>query len=94
MSLDGIVEGLKDAMDISFVRYYEELETFANQRLSTCDAVLLGRATDEMMRAYWSTMLDNPEATAYERNQAAWIEQVQKVVCSRSLKKPIGTIHN
>lgn len=23
MSLDGIVEGLKDAMDISFVRYHE-----------------------------------------------------------------------
>lgn len=49
MSLDGIVEGLKDAMDISFVRYHEQLETFANQGLSTCDTVLLGRATYEMM---------------------------------------------
>lgn len=94
MSLDGIVEGLKDAMDISFVRYHEELETFANQGLSTCDTVLWGHATDEMMHAYWPTMLDNLEATAYERNHAAWIEQVQKVVCSRSLKKPIGKICN
>lgn len=34
-------------------------------------------------------MLDNPEATAYERNHAAWIEQVQKVVCSKSLKKAV-----
>ena len=89
-----LLRGLKGAMDISFVCYHEELETFANQRLSTCDTVLLGRATDEMMRAYWPTMLDNLEATAYERNHAAWIEQVQKVVCSRSLKKPIGTIRN
>ncbi|MGT2774688.1 hypothetical protein ACVRZG_01210 [Streptococcus hyovaginalis] len=81
-------------MDISFVRYHEELETFANQGLSTCDTVLWGHATYEMMHAYWPTMLDNLEATAYERNHAAWIEQVQKVVCSRSLKKPIGTIRN
>lgn len=40
-----------------------------------------------MMHAYWPTMLDNPEATAHERNHAAQIEQVDKVVCSRSLKK-------
>lgn len=42
MSLDGIVEGLKGAKDISFVCYHEELETFANQGLSTCDTVLWG----------------------------------------------------
>lgn len=84
-SLDGIVEGPGGAMDIGFVRYNEELEAFANQTLATADTILLGRATYEMMHQYWPTMLDNPEASDHERNHAAWIEAVEKLVCSTQL---------
>lgn len=85
MSLDGVVEGPNGAMDIGFIRYNEELEDFANQGLSTCDTILWGRGTYEMMHNYWPTMLDNVEASDHERNHAAWIEAVEKVVCSRTL---------
>lgn len=85
MSLDGVVEGPKGAMDIGFVRYNEELEAFANQGLATCDTVLWGRGTYQMMHQYWPTMLDNSEASKHERQHAAWIEAVEKVVCSTTL---------
>lgn len=32
-------------------------------------------------------MLDNLDASDYERNHAAWIEKVEKLVCSTSLEK-------
>ncbi|MEI5579592.1 hypothetical protein WB472_48560, partial [Streptomyces brasiliscabiei] len=68
-----------------FIRYNEELEDFANKGLSTCDTILWGRGTYEMMHNYWPTMLDTVEASDHERNHAAWIEAVEKVVCSKTL---------
>ena len=85
-SLDGIVEGPNGPMDIGFIHYNEELENFANQVLSSAQTILWGRATYEMMYQYWPTMLDNPEASDHERKHAAWIDSVEKWVCSRSLK--------
>ncbi|MFH0358090.1 dihydrofolate reductase family protein [Streptococcus sp. A27] len=86
-SVDGMVEGPNGTMDIGFVAYNEELEAVANQVLSTVDTILWGRKTYEMMYGYWPTMLDNPDASDHERNHAAWIEKVEKLVCSTSLEK-------
>ncbi|WP_373808411.1 dihydrofolate reductase family protein [Streptococcus ferus] len=85
-SLDGIVEGPNGPMDIGFVRYNEELEAFANQVLSSAQTILWGRATYEMMYQYWPTMLDNPAASDHERRHAAWIDLVEKWVCSTRLE--------
>lgn len=85
MSLDGVVEGAKGPMDIGFIRYNEELEAFANQGLATCDTILWGRGTYQMMHQYWPTMLDNSEASKHERQHAVWIEAVEKLVCSTTL---------
>lgn len=86
MSLDDIVEGPKGAMDIGFVAYNQELEAFAQKNLSTVDTILWGKATYEMMSSYWPDMLDNPEATDYERRHAKWITDVEKIVAYTSLK--------
>lgn len=51
-----------------------------------------GRATYEMMYNYWSRMLDNPEASEHERNHAAWVYAVEKLVYSTSLSE--GTWNN
>lgn len=85
LSLDGVVEGPKGPMDIGFIRYNEELEAFANQGLATCDTILWGRGTYQMMHQYWPTMLDNSEASKHERQHEAWIEAVEKLVCSTTL---------
>ncbi|HFI0327308.1 TPA: dihydrofolate reductase family protein [Streptococcus suis] len=87
MSLDGIVEGPNGAMDIGFVHYNHELEDFANQVTATADTILWGSATYEMMYHYWPSMLDNPEASEHERNHAAWVNSVEKLVCSTRLSE-------
>lgn len=87
MSLDGIVEGPNGAMDIGFVQYNHELEEFANKVTANADTILWGRSTYEMMYQYWPNMLDNLEASEYERNHAAWVNAVEKLVCSTSLSE-------
>lgn len=87
MSLDGIVEGPNGAMDIGFVQYNHELEEFANQVTAKADTILWGRSTYEMMYQYWPNMLDNVEASEHERNHAAWVDSVEKLVCSTSLSE-------
>ncbi|EFR43786.1 dihydrofolate reductase family protein [Streptococcus pseudoporcinus] len=86
MSLDGIVEGPKGAMDIGFVAYNQELEAFAEKTLSSVDTILWGRATYDMMYAYWPNRLTDPAATDYERRHAKWITDVEKVVASSTLE--------
>ncbi|MFZ2185223.1 hypothetical protein [Streptococcus parauberis] len=51
-SLDGFVEGPNEAMDIGFVAYDHDLESFANRNLATADTILWGRPTYEMMHSY------------------------------------------
>ncbi|MGQ7374354.1 dihydrofolate reductase family protein [Streptococcus suis] len=87
MSLDGIVEGPNGAMDIGFVQYNHELEEFANQVTANADTILWGRSTYEMMYQYWPNMLDNLEASEHERKHAAWVNAVEKLVCSTSLSE-------
>ncbi|WP_366533927.1 hypothetical protein [Streptococcus suis] len=45
-----------------------------------------------MMYNYWPRMLDNPEASEHERNHAAWVYAVEKLVYSKSLSE--GTWNN
>ncbi|HEL9598235.1 TPA: dihydrofolate reductase family protein [Streptococcus suis] len=87
MSLDGIVEGPNGAMDISFVQYNHELEEFANQVTAKADTILWERSTYERMYHYWPNMLGNLEASEHERNHAAWVASVDKLVCSTSLSE-------
>lgn len=87
MSLDGIVEGPNGVMDIGFVQYNHELEEFANKVTANADTILWGRSTYEMMYQYWPNMLDNLEASEHERNHAAWVDSVEKLVCSTSLSE-------
>lgn len=85
MSLDGIVEGPNGAMDIGFVAYDLDLETFAQKNLATVDTIVWGRSTYQMMYAYWPDMIDDPAATDYERKHARWINDVEKIVASKTL---------
>src|SRR5215471_12795644 len=86
-SLDGFVEGPKGAMDIDFVAYDKDLEAEATEVLSTVDTVIWGRGTYEMMSSYWPTVRDNPDASDYELSHLKWVENVEKVVFSRTLSE-------
>lgn len=84
-TLDGFVEGPNGAMDIGWVAYDSELETFANDVLTHADTIVWGRNTYEMMHDYWPSVPSDPNATDYELNHAKWIENVEKVVFSKTL---------
>ncbi|MDR0299076.1 MAG: dihydrofolate reductase family protein [Streptococcaceae bacterium] len=86
-SLDGFVEGPKGAMDIGFVAYDKDLEAEAGNILSTVETIIWGRGTYEGMYSYWPTIPSNPDASEHELNHAKWIENVEKVVFSRTLDK-------
>jgi len=82
MSLDGFAAGPNGELD--WVAYDEELEKYAAGIVASVGAALYGRVTYQMME-YWRTVPDNPAATEHERNHAAWIEAIPKVVVSTTL---------
>lgn len=83
-SLDGFVSGPGGALN--WIPYNEELEKYAAGIVNTVGSSLYGRTTYEMMRGYWPTMLNNPSASKYEMNHAQWVENIEKIVFSTTMK--------
>ncbi|MEZ4860141.1 MAG: dihydrofolate reductase family protein [Caldilineaceae bacterium] len=82
MSLDGFAGGPNGELD--WIAYDKELQTYAAAIVNTVGTALYGRVTYHMME-YWRTVPANPDSTEHERNHAAWIEQIPKVVVSTTL---------
>ena len=83
MSLDGYVAGPNGEMD--WITYDDELAADAGVLSRSAGAALYGRTTYQMMEGYWPTVPSNPDSTPHERAHAAWIEDIHKVVFSRTL---------
>ena len=90
ISLDGYTALPSGELD--WMTYTEELALDASELSSGASAAMYGRNTYQLMESYWPTVLDNPNATAQEREHAAWIENIHKIVISRTLDKV--TWHN
>jgi dihydrofolate reductase len=84
VSLDGFVAGPKEEMD--WIGYDDNIFQDAIELASTADTSLYGRVTYQMMESYWPTVLSNPASTKLEIHHAQWLENVQKVVFSKSLE--------
>jgi dihydrofolate reductase len=84
MSLDGYVSAPNGEFD--WITYNDELANDAGQLSRSAGAALYGRVTYKGMESYWPTVLNNPDATDHERQHAAWIENIHKVVFSRTLE--------
>ena len=85
ISLDGFAAGPNGELD--WMSYDEELEKYAEGIVSTVGSPLYGRVTYQLMESYWPTVLKNPAATPHEIAHARWLENVEKVVFSKSLAK-------
>ena len=75
----------------------EEIDQAAMQRTPSIDTILLGRRTYELFEAYWPHALDDSSTAADPhdssrrsstlREMAVWINEANKLVFSRTLKK-------
>ncbi len=87
VSLDGFIEGPNRELDWTIVD--KEIDTYADDLLSTADAILLGRRTYQLFVGFW------PTATTEEEIIADKMNEIPKFVFSRTLDKaPWGKLNN
>jgi dihydrofolate reductase len=84
ISLDGIAAAENGQLD--WVSYDEDLEKWGEPIVAATDTAVYGRATYELMK-YWQTVPSDPTSTEHELKHAVWIENVEKIVFSKSLGK-------
>ena|SRR3990172_3192954 len=84
-SLDGCVAGPNGELD--WIPYDRELEIYAEGIVNTVGSPMYGRVTYEMMKSYWPTVLKDSSASKHDMDHAQWLENVEKIVFSKTLKK-------
>jgi len=85
ISLDGFVAGTRGEMD--WITMDEEIFKDAIDLETSIDTALYGRTTYQMMESYWPTVRINPSATKDELHHAQWVENIPKIVFSKTLEK-------
>jgi dihydrofolate reductase len=83
VSLDGMAAG--PAGELDWIVVDDDIQAHVEGLLRRVDTALYGRVTYQMMEGYWPTVATNPASTQHEIEHAHWVENVQKVVFSRSL---------
>ena len=79
MTLDGFCDHTAVIPDDELHQHYNEL-------LSNADALLYGRITYQLMESYWPTIVKNPTGNKPEDEFAVLIDNISKIVYSRTLK--------
>jgi dihydrofolate reductase len=85
LSLNGFFEGANH--DISWHNVDEEFNQFAIGMLRETDVILFGRRTYELFRDYWPNIPEDRKATPSDLEIAALINNVDKIVFSKTLDK-------
>ncbi len=84
VSLDGFMAGPNG--ELNWISYDAELERYAAGIVAEVGSPVYGRVTYQMMEGYWPTVLENPDAPVHARQHAEWVDNVEKIVFSRTLK--------
>jgi dihydrofolate reductase len=80
MTLDGFCDHTAGIVD-------DELHEHYNEILRTGDTLLYGRITYQLMESYWPEVVKHPTGNSAEDKFAVLINNISKVVFSRSLTK-------
>jgi len=83
VSLDGFTTGPNGELEWAIVD--EEVNPYVDELFKNLGAALYGRVTYELMYGYWPTVLTDPDATPRDLAHARWVENVSKIVFSRTL---------
>ncbi len=79
MTLDGFCDHTAVIPDDELHQHYNEL-------LSNADTILFGRITYQLMESSWPTVVKNPTGNKPEDEFAVLIDNISKIVYSRTLK--------
>jgi len=79
MTLDGFCDHTAGIAD-------DELHQHYNAILSNADTLLFGRITYQLMESYWPAVVKNPTGNKPEDEFAVLIDNISKIVFSRTLK--------
>lgn len=85
ISLDGFFEG--NGRDISWHNVDDEFNKFAIEQTKSFGAIIFGRVTYELFESYWPVALKDPKTSKEDRIIAKTIDDIEKIVFSKKLKK-------
>lgn len=76
--------------DLTWIPYNDNLQEWADTIVATVGSPVYGRTTYEMMKGYWNwaTVQKDPAASDHDRKHTKWLEKVEKIVFSTTLKNP------
>jgi dihydrofolate reductase len=80
MTLDGFCNHTAMIADDEIHQHYNDL-------LSNADTLIYGRITFQLMESYWPTVVKNPTGNKPTDEFAVLIDDISKIVVSRTLKK-------
>jgi dihydrofolate reductase len=80
MTLDGFCDHTAVIADDEMHEHYNEL-------LGNADTILFGRITYQLMESYWPAVVKNPTGDKPTDDFAVLIDNISKIVFSRTLKK-------
>jgi dihydrofolate reductase len=88
MSFDGFTSGENENLDwlVPHATTPEGHEIFSRLR-ERVDTILVGRVNYEGFAAYWPSVKDDPKASANDKAISRWLDDVPKVVFSRTLRE-------
>jgi dihydrofolate reductase len=88
MSLDGFTSGPNEQLDwlVKYVTAPEADAAFRRLR-DRCDTILVGRVNYEGFFGYWPQVKDDPKASRNDVDISRWLDEVPKVVFSRTLRE-------
>jgi dihydrofolate reductase len=84
VTLDGFIAGPNGEMD--WVMVDEEMGNYEYDVVSAADTLLLGRVTYQSFAGAWPYVPDNPNASEGEKVYARRLNEMRKVVFSRTLE--------
>src|SRR4051794_15567650 len=88
MSLDGFTAGAKEELDWLVPHATTQEAAAIHRRLrQRCDTVLVGRVNYEGFFGYWPKVKDDPKASPSDVEISRWLDDVPKVVFSRTLRE-------
>ena len=90
LSLDGRVCGPGGEYDMSWIVPHAVTETARDNMIrvtSPATTVLLGRKNYDGFSQYWPTVADNESADPRDRDFSKWLNSVEKIVFSSTLKE-------